>query len=129
MGRVVEMMLSLRTRILDLERGERATEVGARLRALRLQRNLTLASLAERAGVSRRTLSTLKRTGRASLETVATVMCAVGREGELDRLLVRWCRACLPDSDSVRAARFVAFRTSESTLADGDVRGPSQQQA
>ncbi len=76
----------------DLDDGipaaERAKRVGARLRALRLQRNITLASLAERAGVSRPTLSALEREGRGSLETVAAVMFALGREGELDGLFV-----------------------------------------
>jgi putative transcriptional regulator len=85
----------------DLEHGKsaaaRATEVGARLRALRLHRNITQASLAERAGVSRPTLAALERDGRGSLETVAAVMYALGREGELDGLFV-------PDPPSTLAA-------------------------
>lgn len=76
----------------DLDDGmpatERAKRVGARLRALRLQRNVTLASLATRAGISRPTLSALERDGRGSLETLAAVLYALGREGELDGLLV-----------------------------------------
>jgi len=61
--------------------------LASRLRALRLQRNITQASLAERAGVSRPTLGRLEAEGRGTLETLARVMYALGRELELDGLL------------------------------------------
>lgn len=64
-----------------------ATAVGSRLRALRLQRNITQAALARDAGISRPTLGALEGSGKATLETLARVMYALGREGELEALL------------------------------------------
>ncbi len=66
---------------------EYAAELGARLRALRLQRNITQARLAEQAGISRPTLAALERRGSASLRTLAHLMYALGREAELETLL------------------------------------------
>jgi len=77
--------------MLDLDQGisatERAGRLGTRLRELRLQRNVTQTALAERAGISRPTLAALERNGRGTIETLAAVMYALGREGELDALL------------------------------------------
>ena len=67
--------------------GERSGRLGARLRALRLQRNITQAELARMVGVSRPTLATLENEGRGSVETLAAVMFALGREREFDALL------------------------------------------
>lgn len=64
-----------------------AAALGGRLRALRLQRNVTLAGLASQAGVSAPTLAALERRGQGTLVTLAQVMYALGREGELDALL------------------------------------------
>ena len=64
-----------------------AIRLGARVRALRLQRRVTQARLSERAGISRPTLRALESSGKGSLETVARVMYALGREQELDDLL------------------------------------------
>lgn len=64
-----------------------AEQLGARLRALRLQRNITQARLAEQAGISRPTLAALEQHGRASLLTLAHLAYALGREGELESLL------------------------------------------
>jgi len=66
---------------------EQAIALGNRLKSLRLQRNLTQASLAKRAGISRPTLGALERGGRATIETLARVMYVLGREAELDELL------------------------------------------
>ncbi|MCK6572752.1 helix-turn-helix domain-containing protein [Myxococcota bacterium] len=63
-----------------------AAALGTRLRALRLQRNEAQAALAARAGVSTPTLAALEA-GRGTLQTLARVMYALGREGELDGLL------------------------------------------
>ena len=57
------------------------------MRALRLQRNVTQASLARQAGVSTPTLGALERHGRGSIDTLVRVMYSLGREGELDALL------------------------------------------
>jgi transcriptional regulator with XRE-family HTH domain len=62
-------------------------EIGERLRLLRLQRNIKQEDLAIRAGVSRPTLGALERCGRGSLDTLARVIYALGREGELAALL------------------------------------------
>jgi transcriptional regulator with XRE-family HTH domain len=64
----------------------RSARLGARLRALRLQRNLTQADLASRAGISRPTLAALEREGAGSLETLASVLYALGREAELEAI-------------------------------------------
>ena len=63
------------------------SRLGARLRTLRLQRNITQARLSERAGISRPTLRALESSGKGSLETLARVLYALGREQELDALL------------------------------------------
>ena len=62
-------------------------DLGKRLRALRLQRNITQADLAARAGVSRSTLIALEVRGRGTLDTLVRVMYALGREGEVASLL------------------------------------------
>ena len=64
-----------------------AVELGGRLRALRLQRNVTQAHVARHAGISRPTLSALESSGKATLVTLARVMYFFGREGELEELL------------------------------------------
>jgi transcriptional regulator with XRE-family HTH domain len=61
--------------------------VGARLRELRLQRNITQQELSTRAGVTAPTLRALEHSGRGTLETLARVMYALGREREIDELL------------------------------------------
>ena len=64
-----------------------ARELGARLRSLRLQRNITQSVLALRAGVSVPTLRALESGGRGTVATLAHVLYALGRERELDALL------------------------------------------
>lgn len=65
----------------------RAKAVGARLRELRLQRNIAQAQLASAVGVSRPTLAALEVEGRGTVETLIGAMYALGRESELDALL------------------------------------------
>jgi transcriptional regulator with XRE-family HTH domain len=65
---------------------EHVTALGARVRALRLQRNETQAALAARAGVSTPTLAALEE-GRGTLLTLSRVLYALGRERELDALV------------------------------------------
>lgn len=62
------------------------TTVGRRLRDVRLQRNVTQADLAVRSGVSTPTLAALED-GRGTLQTLASVMYALGRESEWETLL------------------------------------------
>ena len=66
---------------------DHARELGARLRALRLQRNQTQERVARQAGISRPTLAALESRGKGSLENLARVMFVLGRERELDSLL------------------------------------------
>ena len=66
---------------------DHARDLGARLRALRLQRNLTQAHVAQQAGFSRPTLAVLENGGKGTLENLARVMYVLGRERELDSLL------------------------------------------
>jgi len=71
----------------EISAAERSARLGRRLRELRLQRNVTQAVLAGRAGISRPTLAALERGGRGTVETLAAVMYVLGREDELDGLL------------------------------------------
>ena len=64
-----------------------AVDLGRGVRALRLQRNITQAELARRAGISRPTLSALENDGKGSLVTLARVMFVLAREQELEGLL------------------------------------------
>ena len=66
--------------------GELAPALGSRLRALRLQRNVTQADLASRSGISTPTLSALEE-GRGTLATLAAVMYCLARESEWESLL------------------------------------------
>ncbi|MCC6621270.1 MAG: helix-turn-helix transcriptional regulator [Deltaproteobacteria bacterium] len=72
---------------LDLNPAGLGATVGRRLKALRLQRNVTQAELARRAGVSRPTLVALEQ-GRSTLDTLARVAIALGREEGLAALFV-----------------------------------------
>jgi transcriptional regulator with XRE-family HTH domain len=61
-------------------------QLAQRLRALRLAKNLTRATLAGRAGVSAASLKRFESTGRASLELVLKVAHVLGRLEELSEL-------------------------------------------
>ena len=63
-------------------------QLGERLRSLRLHRNITQSDLAKSAGVSRPTLGALETAGKGSLGTFVRVLYALGRERELDSLLL-----------------------------------------
>jgi transcriptional regulator with XRE-family HTH domain len=62
-------------------------EVGARLRAHRLQQNLSLDELAEAAGVGRATVARAEAGHNASLETLVKLLRALGRLTALDAFL------------------------------------------
>ncbi|MHA6919123.1 helix-turn-helix transcriptional regulator [Ralstonia pseudosolanacearum] len=59
---------------------EMETELGERLKKLRVHRNLDQASLAARAGISVRTLRNLESGSGSSLHTLIQVVRALGRE-------------------------------------------------
>lgn len=62
-------------------------ELGERLRRERLNRNLTRENLAERAGVSVKTIHNLETGGGPSLTTVIRVMRGLGLVERLDALV------------------------------------------
>ena len=62
-------------------------DLGARLQALRLARNVSQSTLAEEAGVSRRTITRLEHGDGTSLDTLIRVMRALGIADRLDVLL------------------------------------------
>lgn len=63
---------------------EMEAELGARLKTLRIHRNLDQATLAERAGISHRTLRNLESGAGSSLRTLILVVRALGRQAWLD---------------------------------------------
>ena len=65
---------------------EIATELGARLKVLRLAQGLQQGELASRAGVSRTTVTTLENQGQTTLASLLKVVMALGREADLEPL-------------------------------------------
>jgi transcriptional regulator with XRE-family HTH domain len=63
------------------------TELGARVRAYRLQQNLPIKGLAERAGVTPLTLQKLERGNNFRMDTLVRVLRALGRLEQLDAFL------------------------------------------
>lgn len=66
---------------------ETLREIGARLRAYRLQMNFTQAELADRAGVSRTTVRDAELGKDSQLSTLVKLLRALGRLGDLDAFL------------------------------------------
>jgi len=66
---------------------EICTELGARVRARRLQVNLSLSELAQRSGLSEPTVSTLERSGRCNLASFVRVLEALNAVLELQPVL------------------------------------------
>ncbi len=62
-------------------------ELGHRIERLRLQRNQSLADLAEAAGVGTATLQRLETGRNANLKTVVQVLRALNRLGDLDNII------------------------------------------
>jgi len=62
-------------------------ELGYRIERLRLQRNQSLADLAEAAGVGTATLQRLETGKNAKLKTVIQVLRAMNRLGDLDNII------------------------------------------
>ena len=62
-------------------------ELGARLRTYRLQRNLSQAELAARAGVNRATIRDVEGGKDSQLSTLVKLLRALGRLGDLDAFL------------------------------------------
>ncbi len=62
-------------------------EIGLRIRRRRLDKNLTQQELADRAGLSRKTVSDLEREAGVGLLTLVQVLRALGELDELDGFL------------------------------------------
>lgn len=65
---------------------ELEVELGERLRAARLRRNLTQEELASRAGISRSAVRALERGGGSSVATLVSVIKAMGMRDWLNSL-------------------------------------------
>jgi transcriptional regulator with XRE-family HTH domain len=62
-------------------------EIGRRLESIRLAENISQSSLADEAGVSRRTITRLENGGGISVETLIRIMRALGIANRLEALL------------------------------------------
>ncbi len=62
-------------------------ELGDRLQRLRLDRNITQQELADRAGLSRPTISEMENTGRCTLPTLLRVLRVLDRLEDLEAFL------------------------------------------
>jgi transcriptional regulator with XRE-family HTH domain len=65
---------------------EMEADLGERLRTLRIHRNMEQTTLAERAGISVRTLRNLETGNGSSLSTLIEVLRALGREQWLETI-------------------------------------------
>lgn len=66
---------------------ELAAELGRRVRRERLRQDLTQRTLAERAGISRLTVTRMESDGSATLGNFLSVLVALRRAGDLEPLL------------------------------------------
>lgn len=66
---------------------EVCAELGSRVRARRLQLNISVAELAQRSGLSQPTVSTLERSGRCTLVSFARVLEALNAMSDLQPVL------------------------------------------
>lgn len=67
---------------------ELAAELGARIRRERLAQNLSQRTLASKAGISRLTVTRMEATGAATLTNVLSVLVALRRVDDLERVLL-----------------------------------------
>ena len=67
--------------------------MGARIRARRIQMNLSLKELSQRVGVTEKTLGNLERTGRCMLDTFVKVLEALNAMSDLQTVLAPQTRS------------------------------------
>lgn len=72
---------------------EICTELGSRARIRRLSLNISVDDLAQRVGVSNKTIGNFERTGRCTLETFARVLEALNATSELQSVLLTQSRS------------------------------------
>ena len=68
--------------------GEIQKELGQRIQALRLAKNITQEELGARVGLSRSTIRKLETTGQVTLEAFVSVLGALGRTEDLESILM-----------------------------------------
>ena len=76
-------------------------EIGARLRAQRLQQSLTQNELAARAAVSASALKTLESTGKSTVETLVRVAGALGLLADFSQLFVPKAVSSIADLERI----------------------------
>jgi putative transcriptional regulator len=94
-------------------------EIGARLREVRLQRNLSQAQLAREAGVGQATLQRLEEGRSANLTTLVRVLRALGLGDGLERLVPRPAPSPLDQLERRGKARQRASGSSRATGSSG----------
>lgn len=85
---------------------EICTELGARARARRISLNVSVDDLAERIGVSSKTLGNFERTGRCTLESFVRILEALNATSDLQFVLVTQSRSI----DDMRAKAATSTR-------------------
>jgi len=89
---------------------EIASELGARIRALRLDQGLQQTELASRAGVSRFVVQQLESSGQCTLTSLLRIVQTLGRESELQGLFQMHVRSIAQMERAERAKRTRAPR-------------------
>jgi transcriptional regulator with XRE-family HTH domain len=90
-------------------------ELGARARARRLRLNVSVDEMAERIGVTARTLGNFERTGKCTLETFVRVLEALNATADLQTVLAAQTQT-IEDmrAKAATTARKRAYRKTES---------------
>ena len=73
--------------------GEVCSELGHRARARRLALNVSVDEMAQRVGISNKTLGNFERSGRCTLETFVRILEALNAMSDLSEVLVMQSRS------------------------------------
>jgi transcriptional regulator with XRE-family HTH domain len=106
-------------RMLDFEfstSNEITTELGLRLKAVRLSQSLSQADLAKRAGVSVGTVKALENTGQSSVASLVRVVQALGLSDQLQSLFVLKVQSIAEMEQAQQAKRQRAPRKARLTV-------------
>lgn len=101
---------------------EICAELGARARARRILLNVSVDKMAERIGVSNRTLGNFERTGKCTLETFVRILEALNATADLQSVLVTQTQT-IEDmrAKAATATRQRAYRTTGTTVIKGTI--------